>query len=731
MAEPDSVADKTLKNLADLLECSICCNSFTNPKQLQCFHIFCKDCLDPIVLQDLSLCCPNCSHSTLLPANGVSGLQPAFHIHYLFRIQDALKKAKQEQKIQCYKCKKREANRFCRDCGILVCKTCTDKHQSSEEGSTKELISLEQLLKSEVADMMHSPRSEIYQCSQHQGNSTSLSCETDWELCSHSCIAKVHCNHKYILTFCQDVISSNVDSDKQQSRTTSEEAMQSLDTARDQIVVEQVAIRAEIESNITTLHETLEVRKTELIGHLEQITQQKLNILSDQRDDIELIQTQLNSFIEFVSDSLKTGCGRQILTMKKPVMEQAKELCAEHEFSPQVQADMALTASSELLLACQQFGKVCISQVHPEKCCATGKALEVATVGEQSTATVYVVDNTQGSQCYSPSLLSCELVKSSDDEKMKCNVIPSKANQFEVNYRPTHRGRHQLHIKVADQHIRGSPFTIVVNIPIKAIPGINRPHGVAINEKEHIVVAERGGCCISIYSPHGEKIKSFGKKGSAPGQFLSPCGVAVDRAGNILVVDGEDHHIQKFTADGMFLATVGCHFDNPVNISISPCGKIYVCDCGSHRIQVLHPDLTFCTCFGDRGSYEGKFLSPCDVAFDSQGNVYVADSENHRIQVFTEYGHFLRKFGRKGKAEGELNWPASIAINSDDVVYIAEENNNRISLFTSEGHFLKSFPARSDGPGLFEWPAFRVAINEDGVLFISDQYNNCLLVRKC
>ena len=119
---------------------------------------------------------------------------------------------------------------------------------------------------------------------------------------------------------------------------------------------------------------------------------------------------------------------------------------------------MALSASSELLPACQQFGQV--SQVCPEKWCATGKGLEVATVGEQSTVTVHTID-AQGSKCAKPlPLISCDLVPSSG-ERMKCEMKPSKSSEYQVDYRPTRRGRHQLHIKVCDQHIRGSPFAVV------------------------------------------------------------------------------------------------------------------------------------------------------------------------------------------------------------------------------------------------------------------------------
>ena len=62
-------------------------------------------------------------------------------------------------------------------------------------------------------------------------------------------------------------------------------------------------------------------------------------------------------------------------------------------------------------------------------------------------------------------------------------------------------------------------------------------------------MAEQGGNCISIFSPSGEKIRTFGRKGYAQGKFNRPCGVAVDCRGSILVVDGDNHCIQIFKGD--------------------------------------------------------------------------------------------------------------------------------------------------------------------------------------
>ena len=745
MAEPVCVTDQALKKLADQLECSICLDSFTDPKLLQCFHVFCKDCLEPLVLRDqhgLSLRCPNCRRSTLIPANGVSGLQPAFHVHHLFEIKDALQKVKQGlegQKTKCEKCKKREVNGFCRDCGKFVCEVCMEIHQTWDEYSTHKVISLEQL-KSDATEMIPPAKKTLY-CSKHPGKELDLFCETDQELICQHCIIKTHRDHQYDLVSeafpkHRDAIASHLEPVRQQLNTVNK-AVQGLGTAQDQIMDQRATIEANIQTKIRQLHEALEVRKAVLIKTLDQMTQQKLKTLSIQRDELELVQTRLNSCFQFVSDSLKTGSEGEILAMEKPVVQQVKEMCAEFDtskLSPQEQANMALAASSELLPACQQFGQV-HSGVCPEKWYATGMGLEVATVGEQSTVTVHTID-IEGSKCAKPlPLISCELVPSSG-ERMKWEVKPSKSSEYQVDYRPTRRGRHQLHIKVCGQHIRGSPFTVValrkLEAPTRTITGLNSPRGVAVDKRGQIIISEWGGHCISVYGS-GKKIRSFGQKGSAPGQFQYPCSVAVDRAGNILVIDAGNHRIQKFTAYEKHPASVGSEGDRPlqfrypVGIGISPSEKVYVCDNSNHRVQILNYDLSFSSSFGSGGSGDGQFNYPNDVAFDSRGNVYVADSGNRRIQVFTEDCRFLRKFGEKGGGHGELINPACVAIDSDDVVYVTESKNHHISLFTSEGHFVRSFGTQGEGPGQFNEPR-GIAVDKDGLVYVCDSRNGRLQI---
>ena len=208
--------------------------------------------------------------------------------------------------------------------------------------------------------------------------------------------------------------------------------------------------------------------------------------------------------------------------------------------------------------------------------------------------------------------------------------------------------------------------------PILTIGGVDRPWGVAVNQRGEVVVAEWEGHRVSVFSPSGEKLRSFGTHGSGPGEVLRPREAAVDGEGNILLAD--------------------------LNLSGT---------------------------FGRSGSGKGQFDNPWGIACDSTGKVYVADCYNHRIQVFTAEGKFLHKLGRRGQGRGELDKPVGIAIDTSGMVYVSERGSHCVSVFTSESQFVTSFGRKGDGPGEFEDP-YGLAVDNSGVVYVCD-YNRVQL----
>ena len=740
----------------DQLTCAICLDAFKDPKLLQCFHVYCKDCLKQLVVKDqqgqLSLRCPTCRQSTLLPptATDVSSLQSAFHIHHLLEIQEALKKVKDSKKVKCEMCNKdRPATSYCRDCGNFICTFCTTVHSDWDAFAKHEVVALEQL-ESRVKQLDVLKKVTLY-CSLHQGKELELYCETCEELICHNCTVNKHCRpeHKY------DLVSDTFERHKTDIAASLEPVKEHLGLVNKQVEQlglqscelndQRAAIKADIHQQIQQLIEILQARKTELICQVDQHFQMKLKNLTAQKDELETVQAHLVRCLSFINDSLKRSSQGEMMKMKQLLMKQIKEV--KDNFKPACgPTAVKFTLSPEIFQACRQFGDVYLQKVAQEKCYATGRGVEVAEPGERATAVLHVVDNKGKAYTTPVETVTCELVSEKTGEKTDCSVKKMEDSQYEISYQPTSQGRYQLHIKVEDEHIKGSPFPVTVIRKVSAsrkpIEGMDRPRGVAINKCGGIVVVEGDKNCISIFSPTGEKRNSFGSYGTGDGQFNGPRGVAVDSDGNILVADVSNNRIQKFTSNGTFIKKVGekgkdpLEFYNPVGIAIHPLNnKVYVADNGNCRVQILNPDLTFSSTIPigsrDHDSDKGLPQGPDDIAFDSTGNVYVAcvgDSNDHCVEVFTVDEHMHRgKIGKKGDGNGELNWPRGISIDSNDVVYVTEWNNCRVSVFTCEGKFLESFGTEGSGPGQFNVPR-GIAVDKDGLVYVSDTYNNRLQI---
>ena len=447
--------------------------------------------------QGVFLHCPSCRRSTPLPPTGVSGLQTAFYLNNLFEVRDAVEKVKKPLKTQCEKCKKRVATSFCRSCGQFICARCTETHQEWEEFSSHEVIALDQL-EVDVVQLVP-PKKKVMFCSKHPTKELDLYCETCEELVCCDCTVRIHRDHQYDLVTDafqkhKDVLVTSLQPVERQLDTVTK-SLRQLDTQCQQITDQRETLVGNIHKTIRQLQEALEVRKTELIGQLDQITQRKLKTLAAQRDQIELVQTQLSSCLDFVKESLRTGSEGEILAMKKPVVKQVEEITAEFKAEvlvPQERADIRFSASTpELTQTCQQFGKIYSCPVSPERCYATGKGLEVATVGGQATAILYAID-ADGKECEQPLVnTSCELVSDAGGPTVKAAVQKKERNKYAISYQPTHRGRHQLHINVEGVPITGSPFAVIavknLSTPVRTIGGVKGPWGVAVNQRGEII----------------------------------------------------------------------------------------------------------------------------------------------------------------------------------------------------------------------------------------------------
>ena len=81
------------------------------------------------------------------------------------------------------------------------------------------------------------------------------------------------------------------------------------------------------------------------------------------------------------------------------------------------------------------------------------------------------------------------------------------------------------------------------------------------------------------FAKDGKFIKTWGKKGSAPGEFDIPHAIAMDSRGRLFVGDRNNNRIQIFDQDGKFIDQ-WTQFSRPSGIFIDKNDVIYVADSG-------------------------------------------------------------------------------------------------------------------------------------------------------
>ena len=770
----EQIVVDTLKKVEEQLTCAVCLNFYTDPRVLPCLHVFCQECLKLIVKADSEsnyVSCPSCRRVAHLTVTGTADLIPAFHILHLFDIQDALKKAGTIEKSTCQKCQQHLATAFCRNCGQYVCEHCVKTHKLWSELVSHEVVSIHRV--QDDAAKLVPLKKKILVCAKHASKDLELYCETCAELICHNCTVQQHREHSYDLV--SDVFSTHkgaIEDKLTPLREMLETVTRSLlvfDATLESIVSQQKAIDADIEETVRQLHEELETRKAEFLDQLHETAGEKIKLLAAQRDQVELMQTQLGSAVDFTEERLRTGSEGEILAVKKYVVTKSQELIREFNRDLLVPCQRAniVFKPHRLREMSKPYRAVGIAGVSPKKCVLLSPS-RATMMGELFVALVHVKD--ENGQDYPDPVENITVELVSPTTMLVCDVeMGPEPAHYSIKCTPTICKEHELHVLIGGEHVQGSPFPVLVKRPIasvtkspRVVAKLKKPCGLVCNGKGEVLIVESGLPKVSIFTSRGLKlVKRFGSRGSAPGQFNDPDGITVDGSDNILVVDSGNHRIQKFTAEGEFITTVGTkgdgplQFNLPTNIRIHPqTGNVYVCDQYNHRVQIMKEDFSFVGSFGREGSEDGDLYGPSDVAFDGAGNTYVCDSWNNRIQVFDPSGHFLRKFGDKrvegdgaqdpllssvhmSVNRGEVNMdpvpfssegtsgvslPSGLYIDCDGYVFVTEATNC-VSIFKTDGTFVTSFGVSGNALGEFNTP-HGIVRNSEGVVCVSDNGNN-------
>jgi DNA-binding beta-propeller fold protein YncE len=143
-----------------------------------------------------------------------------------------------------------------------------------------------------------------------------------------------------------------------------------------------------------------------------------------------------------------------------------------------------------------------------------------------------------------------------------------------------------------------------------------------------------GNARVHKFSPDAKHQFSWGEPGTAPGQFNLPHGVWIDRRGRVLVADRENDRVQVFDQNGKLLSVWSTELIGPAFFYVDDDNIVYIPEHNGGRISILTLDGERLARWGD-----GPVHRSCHgIWVDSHSDLYVVQpGEWGRVRRVVKY----------------------------------------------------------------------------------------------
>lgn len=257
----------------------------------------------------------------------------------------------------------------------------------------------------------------------------------------------------------------------------------------------------------------------------------------------------------------------------------------------------------------------------------------------------------------------------------------------------------------------------------RALEGLYRPYGVAVDASGRIAVADPGRRAVHLYDPAKRTTRRI--YGAARARLVYPVAVAF-LGRTLLVADSEGGAVRAFGEDGKPVAVPVSlpALTRPSGLAVDEArGRLFVVDTPAHVVHVLPlAPGGEARVLGGRGTAPGKFNYPTHVAVDGEGRLAVSDAMNFRVQIFDAALEPSTVFGQVGDGLGDLSRPKGIVVDREGVVFVLEGYFDVIQAFDGKGALLGTFGGSGVAPGRL-WLAAGMALDARGRLYVADTFN--------
>ena len=728
-------------NLREEVTCSVCSDLFTDPKHLFCLHSFCLKCLKrwhETCGGGEAIKCPKCQTLSRVPSSGdLKDLPTNFYLNGLIDVL-AIKECKSTQ-VTCGNCDKKslEAS-YCFQCCIFYCEKCLVGHNMMRDKKEHRVLAIIEFQDKDYEDVLKRP---VF-CSKegHQKEELKYYCKECETVLCQTCVTLDHGGH--VLKLIEEEAKKKALEIKSILQTQREGLdakviiITQLDEDCAKVIQQSEIARRDVQRFADGLIKTIQAKMQNIITTIDNQTKKSLESLKAKRSEIQQQINDTESSLEEADKLLKRSTTAEVVQLKKSLQTifQGFNQTEPIVHDPSKLQTLVFVENQKMLdvvngeeLGFLEDG----NRTKPSESLAEGEGLIEGTVARKAQFNL-ITRNAGRKQCHDER--DRVTVEIKDEQERQCMTevqIDSNENGiYKVTYYPIVHGTFKLLVKVNGEHISCSPFTVILKpFQVKPVLSFGKegsgdgmfmyPLGVAVSDRDEIVVADQGNHRVQVFDSNGIFLRSFGHEGENAGEFKSPIGISINKDRQIFVTE-RNHRIQIFSWEGRLLGSFGgkgslCQY---WSLSLDRTGNVIVADPGNRLIKIFTPDGKFVMKIGGQGyfSYPVHCVQ-CGEYF------IVSDRDEHCIKVFNREGHFQYKFGKKGRGEGEFYRPLFLSVTHSKHLLVCDTDNHRIQVFDLDGKFVGKFGTNGSKLGEFKDP-FSVAVLSNDQIVVCEYWNH-------
>ena len=514
-----------------------------------------------------------------------------------------------------------------------------------------------------------------------------------------------------------------------------------LDEDRAKVIQQSEIARRDVQRFADGLIKTIQAKMKNIITAVENQTKKSLESLKAKRSAIQQQINATESSLKEADKLLKRSTTAEVVQLKKSLQtifhgfNQTDPLV----YDPSKLQTLVFVENQKMLdvvngeeLGFLEEG----NRTKPSESLAEGEGVKEGIVARKAQFNL-ITRNAGRKQCYNER--DRVTIEIKDEQGQECvtqvKIDDNKNGIYKITYYPRVHGTFKLLVKVNDEHISCSPFTVILKpFQVKPVLSFGKegsgeemfkfPLGVAVGDVDEIVVTDQLNHRVQVFDSNGTFLRSFGHRGENGGEFKYPFGIVISKDRNIFVADNNNHRIQILSWEGRHLGSFGgkgsldSQLSGPRGLSLDSTGNVIVADTGNKLIKIFSPDGRFVMKIGGQGS-----LSHPTHCVQCGDYFMVSDSNEHCITVFNREGHFQYKFGKQGKEDGEFDFPRFLSVTQSKHLFVCDRDNHRIQVFELDGKFVGKFGTNGTKLGEFKEP-FSVAVLSNDQIVVCDKANH-------